>query len=62
MSSRVMRSEHLKIILMSLMLVVLVSGIAFAQDDQAAANAVAIDTIWTLIAAFLVFFMQAGFA
>ena len=62
MSIRVMRSEYLKIVLMSLMLVLLVSGIASAQNDQAAANAIAIDTVWTLIAAFLVFFMQAGFA
>ncbi len=62
MSSRVMRSEYLKIVLMSLVLVVLFSGMAFAQNDQAAANAIAIDTVWTLIAAFLVFFMQAGFA
>ncbi|MCK4824991.1 ammonium transporter, partial [bacterium] len=28
----------------------------------AATNAVAIDTVWTLVAAFLVFFMQPGFA
>src|SRR6056297_4213291 len=62
MSSRVMRSEYLKIVLMSLVLVILFSGMAFAQSDQAAANAVAIDTVWTLIAAFLVVFMQAGFA
>jgi len=57
-----MSSEVLKAILMTLLLVILFSGMAFAQEDQAAANAVAIDTIWTLIAAFLVFFMQAGFA
>lgn len=35
---------------------------AFADGDTAESNAVAINTIWTLIAAFLVFFMQAGFA
>jgi Amt family ammonium transporter len=57
-----MSSEVLKAILITLLLVILFSGMAFAQEDQAAANAVAIDTIWTLIAAFLVFFMQAGFA
>lgn len=62
MSSRVMSSEISKMILTTLMLVILFSGMAFAQEDQAAANAVAIDTVWTLIAAFLVFFMQAGFA
>ncbi|PTW02757.1 ammonium transporter [Halanaerobium saccharolyticum] len=62
MSSRGMRSEMKKIILMTLLMVILFSGLVLAQEDQAAANAVAIDTIWTLIAAFLVFFMQAGFA
>ena len=62
MSSRVMRSKYFKIVLMTLMLGILFSGTAFAQNEQAAANAVAIDTVWTLIAAFLVFFMQAGFA
>ena len=36
----------------------------FAEDATAtaASNAVAIDTVWMLIAAFMVFFMQAGFA
>ncbi|PUU94198.1 ammonium transporter [Halanaerobium sp.] len=62
MSSRGMRSEMKKIILMTVVMVILFSGLVLAQEDQAAANAVAIDTIWTLIAAFLVFFMQAGFA
>lgn len=33
-----------------------------ADEPTAASNAVAIDTVWTLMAAFLVFFMQAGFA
>ena len=32
---------------------------AFAQDDETAVSAV--DTVWVLVAAFLVFFMQAGF-
>ncbi|TDO83491.1 ammonium transporter [Halanaerobium saccharolyticum] len=62
MSSRVIKSKFMQTILMTLTLVGLFSGLALAQDGQAAANAVAIDTIWTLIAAFLVFFMQAGFA
>ncbi|PTX17486.1 ammonium transporter [Halanaerobium congolense] len=62
MSSREVSGKFLKTILMSLVVVFLFSGLAFAQEDQAAANAIAIDTIWTLIAAFLVFFMQAGFA
>ncbi len=32
------------------------------EGPTAASNAVAINTVWTLVAAFLVFFMQAGFA
>jgi hypothetical protein len=41
-----------------------ITGNAFAQDvDPAIAElAVAMDTMWLLLAAFLVFFMQAGFA
>jgi Amt family ammonium transporter len=31
-------------------------------EDTVESNAIAINTVWTLIAAFLVFFMQAGFA
>ncbi|MFZ7101835.1 MAG: ammonium transporter [Peptococcaceae bacterium] len=37
-------------------------GMALADGPTAESNAVAIDTVWTLLAAFLVFFMQAGFA
>ncbi|MBN2323271.1 MAG: ammonium transporter [Spirochaetes bacterium] len=40
----------------------LVAAGAFANEINAAQNAVSIDTVWMLIAAFLVFFMQAGFA
>jgi len=36
--------------------------VAYAADVTAASNAVAIDTVWILVAAFLVFFMQPGFA
>ncbi len=36
--------------------------LVFAGEPTAAGNATAIDTVWTLLAAFLVFFMQAGFA
>ena len=39
--------------------VILVPGIAFAEE---AASKVALDTLWTLITAFLVMFMAAGFA
>jgi len=34
---------------------------AWAQPEAAAASVVGLDTVWVLIAAFLVFFMQAGF-
>ncbi|MFH1006122.1 MAG: ammonium transporter [Candidatus Latescibacterota bacterium] len=34
----------------------------FAGEATAQSNQVALDTVWTLLAAFLVFFMQAGFA
>ena len=43
-----------------------VCGLLFSvpcyAEATAESNAVAIDTVWTLLAAFLVFFMQAGFA
>jgi len=45
-----------------ILFMLLVSTAVFADEINAAQNAVAIDTIWTLIAAVLVFFMQAGFA
>jgi Amt family ammonium transporter len=38
------------------------SGMAFAGEPTASGNAHAIDTVWMLVAAFLVFFMQPGFA
>ena len=43
-------------------LVLLGLGIAFAAFADADSNVVAIDTVWTLFAAVLVFLMQAGFA
>lgn len=47
-----------------IILILLPTGSALAADgtEAAAANSVAIDTVWTLMAAFLVFIMQAGFA
>jgi len=46
-----------------LLLMCLFSVPAFTQETAtAASNATAIDTVWMLIAAFMVFFMQAGFA
>lgn len=41
--------------------ITLFSSVAFAADEIKALQ-VQIDTVWTIIAAFLVFFMQAGFA
>ena len=38
------------------------TALCWAEEPTAASNAVAIDTVWILLAAFLVFFMQAGFA
>jgi Amt family ammonium transporter len=57
----------LKKILLCLMFVALgvgvFTGAAFADEAiTPESNALAINTVWTLIAAFLVFFMQAGFA
>lgn len=55
-----------KSVLIFLVVLLLLSftGVAIADDagPTAESNAVAIDTVWTLLAAFLVFFMQAGFA
>ena len=39
-----------------------IAAAAFADDATAESNALAIDTVWTLLAAILVFLMQAGFA
>jgi len=44
-----------------LMLILLTSSV-YASEPTIKSNQIAIDTIWTLLAAFLVFFMQAGFA
>ncbi len=49
------------ILVVSLFLI-MTGSMCFAEKVTPEDNAVAIDTVWTLIAAFLVFFMQAGFA
>lgn len=51
-------------LLLSMSMVFLLVGknIACAAEATVASNVVAIDTVWTLVAAFLVFFMQPGFA
>ncbi|AHY47080.1 amt: ammonium transporter [Rubrobacter radiotolerans] len=48
----------------SLLLVLALPGLAFAQDEAptAAELSLAMDTVWVLVAAVLVIFMQAGFA
>tara|TARA_B100000315_G_scaffold258564_1_gene311199 strand:- start:161 stop:1510 length:1350 start_codon:yes stop_codon:yes gene_type:complete len=50
-----------KPLLLAGVLIVGFSGVSFAQATTES-NAVALDTVWTLLAAVLVFFMQAGFA
>ncbi|MBD3260327.1 MAG: ammonium transporter [Candidatus Altiarchaeales archaeon] len=44
------------------MLMISFSSICLADELSTASNTQAIDTIWTLLSAFLVFFMQPGFA
>ena len=61
-----MNKEMLKRILSPMILTILILFASplfvFAGELTTASNATAINTVWTLIAAFLVFFMQAGFA
>ena len=52
-----------RLVYFSLILLFSFSSLSFAQEiTQSSSNEVAINTIWTLLAAFLVFFMQPGFA
>ena len=48
-------------IFIALILLLTTTGV-FAEEPTASSNAKSIDTVWMLIAAFLIFFMQAGFA
>ena len=50
-----------EVMLVALILCLVVT-VAFADEPTADSNARALDTVWLLLAAFLVFFMQAGFA
>jgi len=50
------------IILIAIISILLIPGLALADGATPESNEVAINTVWVLIAAFLVFFMQAGFA
>ena len=52
----------IRIVILTALIVAAVPLFAFADEPTAASNAVAINTVWTLLAAFLVFFMQPGFA
>ncbi|MCK5393660.1 MAG: ammonium transporter, partial [Candidatus Omnitrophica bacterium] len=56
-----MKEISLKALILIPMISIALAGFAFAENT-ADSNAVAINTVWTLLAAFLVFFMQAGFA
>lgn len=49
-------------LLISSLILVLITIPCFADEVTPASNQISIDTVWTLLAAFLVFFMQAGFA
>lgn len=58
-----MINKYLRRITIAICLVLGTATVAWAADGPTVeSNAVAIDTIWTLVAGFLVFFMQAGFA
>jgi len=53
----------LRILSLTALILLFTTGLVWAADGPTAeSNAVAIDTMWTLIAGFLVFIMQAGFA
>lgn len=57
-----LRRKWAVILAVSLPLMLLVPVVGYAADATPESNATAINTVWTLVAAFLVFFMQAGFA
>ncbi len=59
-----MTQKIFRVSLVTVLLLFCSIGVVWAADEgpTAESNAVAIDTAWTLIAGFLVFFMQAGFA
>ena len=57
-----MRMRQTLLVVAIMLILLLTSTGVFADEPTAESNAKAIDTVWMLIAAFLVFFMQAGFA
>lgn len=61
MGKRILKGTA-KMLVSVTLLVLALPFVALADEPTAASNAIAINTVWTLLAAFLVFFMQAGFA
>ncbi|PIQ89363.1 MAG: ammonium transporter [Candidatus Omnitrophica bacterium CG11_big_fil_rev_8_21_14_0_20_42_13] len=57
-----LRKGKFGLVLPVLFLTLGLGSLAYAEELSVEANTTAINTVWTLIAAFLVFFMQAGFA
>src|SRR3972149_5233936 len=57
-------SKKLTFLLVLAALLIVSAGLAVPAwaAEKPSAEAIAIDTVWTMVAAFLVFFMQAGFA
>ncbi|GAB6098724.1 ammonium transporter [Halanaerocella petrolearia] len=51
-----------RVVLLTMVMLLALTSVSWAAEPTSVSNAVAIDTMWTLLAAFLVFFMQAGFA
>ena len=58
---RKITSRMKRVLFLAPLIILATTSFAFA-DATAEGNAIAINTVWTLVAAFLVFFMQAGFA
>ena len=54
-------NRFLRILVLSFLLSLTATGFAFSQELDQKSIVVGIDTLWVLLAAFLVFFMQAGF-
>ncbi len=50
------------ILLIAILSILMIPTLAFADGPTPESNEIAINTVWVLLAAFLVFFMQAGFA
>ncbi len=57
-----MRKRKTIYLITFLLIILITERTVLAEEPTAKTNQIAIDTMWTLLAAFLVFFMQAGFA